>query len=65
MFAAGAAWLMQAWSWLDRSLVIARQRRELSKLDGIALKDVGLTAADVEFQASRPFWDHRLHDPRH
>ncbi|WP_313304501.1 DUF1127 domain-containing protein [Stutzerimonas balearica] len=36
---------------------LARQRRQLAALDGHALKDLGLSRADVEAEISRPFWD--------
>ncbi len=35
---------------------IARQRRELLRLDDKLLKDIGLSRADAEREASRPFW---------
>jgi len=38
--------------WLDR----ARQRRHLQALDDRMLKDIGLTRADVEFEAHKRFW---------
>lgn len=36
---------------------VARERRQLAQLDGRMLKDLGLTRADVEREAGRPFWD--------
>ena len=36
---------------------VARQRRALLKLDERLLKDIGITRADAEHEASRPFWD--------
>ena len=38
--------------WADR----ARQRRALLALDGRALRDLGLSAADVSREAAKPFW---------
>lgn len=38
--------------WRER----ARAREELAALDEHALADVGLTRAQVAFEASRPFW---------
>jgi uncharacterized protein YjiS (DUF1127 family) len=35
---------------------LARQRRALLALDDRMLKDVGVTRADAEHEASRPFW---------
>ena len=40
--------------WFDR----ARQRRHLHALDDRMLKDIGLTRADVEFEAQKHFWMH-------
>ena len=42
------------------SLAIARerrkQRRALARLDDRLLRDIGLSAADVEGELSKPFW---------
>lgn len=38
-------------------LRLARQRRELAKLDARQLSDIGLTAAAAKSEANRPFWD--------
>jgi uncharacterized protein YjiS (DUF1127 family) len=38
--------------WLER----ARQRRHLSELSDHMLKDIGLSRADVEAEAVKPFW---------
>ena len=34
----------------------ARDRRELAKLDHRALRDLGLSASQVQFEANKPFW---------
>lgn len=39
-------------TWQER----ARERRHLLSLSDHALKDVGLTRADLEGEAARPFW---------
>lgn len=33
-----------------------RQRRELSMMDEIGLRDLSLTAADARYELNRPFW---------
>ena len=38
--------------WRRRS----RDRRELARLDHRALRDLGLSAAQVQYEASKPFW---------
>jgi uncharacterized protein YjiS (DUF1127 family) len=42
----------QGLAWLER----ARQRRQLRQLGDHMLKDIGLSRADVEAEASKPFW---------
>ena len=39
-------------AWLER----ARQRRQLQSLNDHMLKDLGLSRADVDGEASKPFW---------
>ena len=39
------------------ALIVARTRRGLSKMDNNALEDIGLTADQAAFEASRSFWD--------
>ncbi len=34
-----------------------RQRRALARLDGTALNDLGLSAAEVAAEIARPIWD--------
>lgn len=34
----------------------ARQRKELSTLDSRTLRDLGLSASDVNFEINKPFW---------
>jgi uncharacterized protein YjiS (DUF1127 family) len=34
----------------------AQQRRELATLDARTLRDLGLSASDVNFEANKPFW---------
>jgi uncharacterized protein YjiS (DUF1127 family) len=37
-----------------------QQRHQLASLSDATLKDIGLSRADVEQEASRPFWDDPL-----
>jgi uncharacterized protein YjiS (DUF1127 family) len=39
-------------TWVDRS----RQRRALAELDDWLLRDIGLTRAQAEHEAAKPFW---------
>lgn len=57
LFAGGPADL--AWSLLDTLLdwqERASQRHALRQLDDRMLKDIGLTRADTEAEAAKPFW---------
>lgn len=42
---------------LRRWWQLAEQRRRLARLDDAALKDLGLSRADVQQETERPFWD--------
>ncbi|MGH8352771.1 MAG: DUF1127 domain-containing protein [Pseudomonas sp.] len=39
---------------------LARQRRQLASLSDAALKDLGLSRADILPESERPFWDDPL-----
>lgn len=45
------AHLLRRWS------ALSRQRRQLAALSDDALKDIGLSRADIETEINRPFWD--------
>jgi|TARA_Y100001968_G_C19452052_1_gene769417 uncharacterized protein YjiS (DUF1127 family) len=49
--------LARAWSKARRWYELARQRRQLASLSDEMLKDIGRSRADIEWEASRPFWD--------
>ena len=34
----------------------ARERHELAQLDGRVLRDLGVSASEVAFEANKPFW---------
>ncbi len=44
-------------NWVERACAVAAERRALRGADESALKDIGLSRADVEVEARRPFWD--------
>jgi uncharacterized protein YjiS (DUF1127 family) len=48
-FALFAGWL---WACAERSA----QRRALAELDDYRLRDIGLTRAEAQIEAARPFW---------
>ena len=39
---------------------LARQRRALLTLDDHMLKDIGISRAEAEHEAARPFWQDRI-----
>jgi uncharacterized protein YjiS (DUF1127 family) len=48
--------ITRVWVWSYRAYVRARSRRELRALPDDLLHDMGITPADVEREASKPFW---------
>ncbi len=52
--------LKAAWYQVVRWWQLAEQRRLLAMLDESALKDIGLSRADVLQESERPFWDDPL-----
>ncbi|TDX33045.1 uncharacterized protein YjiS (DUF1127 family) [Modicisalibacter xianhensis] len=44
---------------LRRWQQVRHERQELWRLSDATLKDIGLSRADIEREASRPFWDDR------
>lgn len=49
-----------AWWQIRRWQQLAKQRRQLASLNEAALKDIGLSRADVYRESERPFWDDPL-----
>ena len=45
--------------WIARAREVARTRRKLAMLDETRLADLGLTRAEAEIEAGRPFWSWR------
>ncbi|RMU48260.1 hypothetical protein ALP29_200751 [Pseudomonas syringae pv. avii] len=45
---------------MQRWLELHRQRRLLSQMSDGALKDLGLSRADIQQEVERPFWDDPL-----
>ena len=52
-------WLVIMLRQLRRWAALARERRQLAMLSDGALKDLGLSRADIYQETERPFW----HDP--
>lgn len=50
-------WVRGGWARLRRWQQLRHERRQLWRLSDAMLKDIGLSRADVEREASRPFWD--------
>lgn len=50
-------WVRGGWMRLQRWQQLRHERRQLWRLSDAMLKDIGLSRADVEREASRPFWD--------
>jgi uncharacterized protein YjiS (DUF1127 family) len=53
------AWWRRAWRRVQCWRRLARQRRQLAMLSDVALKDIGLSRADIWEETQRPFWDDR------
>jgi uncharacterized protein YjiS (DUF1127 family) len=43
-------------AWLVEAGRRYRTRRELARLDDMALKDIGLNMAEADYEANKPFW---------
>lgn len=54
------SWLQGTGRQLRRWWQLAEQRHRLAQLDEAALKDLGLSRADVLQESERPFWDDPL-----
>lgn len=52
--------LKALWLRVKRWQQLARQRQQLAMLDDAALKDIGLSRADILQESERPFWDDPL-----
>lgn len=48
------------WQILARWYQLGQQRRALASLSDNALKDLGLSRADIYTESERPFWDDPL-----
>lgn len=59
-----AAYAKLVWRRLERWQQLARQRRQLAALSDVALKDLGLSRADILRETERPFWDDPLASPQ-
>ncbi|WP_339485621.1 DUF1127 domain-containing protein [Pseudomonas sp. EL_65y_Pfl2_R95] len=45
------------WAQIKRWNQLAKERQQLATLGDAALKDIGLSRADVMQETERPFWD--------
>lgn len=52
-----AGWARRGWERLGRWRQLRHERQQLWRLSDAALKDIGLSRADVVREASRSFWD--------
>ncbi|WP_373877834.1 DUF1127 domain-containing protein [Pseudomonas turukhanskensis] len=52
--------LARLWKQVKRWIQLAEQRRLLASMPDAALKDLGLSRADLEQEVARPFWDDPL-----
>jgi len=52
--------LQRGWKQVKRWHEVAEQRRLLASMPDAALKDLGLSRADVEQEVQRSFWDDPL-----
>lgn len=43
--------------WMKRASIVSMQRRDLANLSDDMLRDIGVSRADVDAEAARPFWD--------
>lgn len=50
-------WLLRMGKRLRRWQQLRHERQELWRLSDATLKDIGLSRADIEREARRPFWD--------
>ena len=51
------ALLRASWQRVSRWHALYRQRQQLAALSDEMLKDLGLSRADIDTEANRPFWD--------
>ncbi len=49
-------WRAVAWSFVVAAYRRYRTRQILARLDGHMLKDIGVTFAEAEHEANKPFW---------
>ncbi len=54
------AYARLVWAQIKRWNQLAKERHQLAALGDAALKDIGLSRADVMQEVERPFWDDPL-----
>ena len=52
-----SALMRRGWNQLRLWREVSRERRELRRLSEYIAKDIGISRADAEREADRPFWD--------
>ena len=50
-------WMKKVWAKVVYWREISRQRSQLNKMSDALLKDAGISRADAQYEAERPFWD--------
>ncbi len=53
--------LRHVWEKVSGWYEVRRERELLASMSDEALKDMGLSRADVEHEVARPFWDDPMH----
>ena len=52
----------KAWTRIKLWRTLSIQRAELANMSDEMLRDIGISRAEAEFEAHRPFWDTKQHE---
>jgi uncharacterized protein YjiS (DUF1127 family) len=55
--------MKKGWAKVKTWREISRQRSQLRRMSEFLAKDIGLSRAEVEREADRPFWDYKQERP--